>query len=70
MSSDQWDSQETVRIRLFLVDGNERWSQRMTRWEAELFMASADWLCAPCWPNDLNDLTPVAQAAIVRWTYL
>jgi hypothetical protein len=70
MSSDQWDPHETVRIRVLLTSGKERWSQRMTRWEAELLMAAADWLAAPCWPNELNDLVPVAQAAIVRWTYL
>ena len=73
MSSDQWDPNQAVRIRMTTAGApclgadhakcSHVWSSRMTRKEAELEMASALWLAGPTWGG-----MAVASAAIVIWT--
>ena len=66
MSSDQWDAQEIVRIRLrHAEEGAESWSRRLHRHEAERDVAMG---------SDHLSLAhakgrPVVSAAIVAWTF-
>ncbi len=62
MSSDQWDPEQMVRVRLRLEDGSEAWSGRLLRWQAERQLASAPWLALPTWNG-----RRVVSAAIVIW---
>ena len=65
MSSDQWDAQEIVRIRLRHAESPESWSRRLPRHEAERDVAMG---------SDHLSLAhakgrPVVSAAIVAWTF-
>jgi hypothetical protein len=90
MSSDQWDPEQEVRVRLsvdpidietFSGDScpswrematafdsrfapKTRWSAPMPRWQAERWLASAEWLACPMWKGKR-----VMSAAIVVWTH-
>ena len=65
MSSDQWDAEQVVRIRMILADGLEVWSRRLKRHEAERDVAlGSSWLS---WHHAKGHR--VASAAIVIWTH-
>lgn len=66
MSSDQWDAQEIVRIRMRHIEkGDESWSRRLLRQEAERHVAmGADHLAVTHAKG-----RPVVSAAIVPWTF-
>jgi hypothetical protein len=62
MSSDQWDPEQVVRVRVRLEGGRAKWSRRIPRREAERHLASAIWLACPTWKGER-----VVSAAIVIW---
>jgi hypothetical protein len=65
MSSDQWDPEQVVRIRMILADGLEVWSSRLKRHEAERCVAlGSAWLSV-----HQAQGYQVASAAIVIWTH-
>jgi hypothetical protein len=62
MSSDQFDPDETVRVRFKFADGSSLLSERMPRRAAELLLASEGWIVDPVWEGQ-----PVLSAAIIPW---
>ena len=68
MSSDQWDADEQVRVRVSFLDGSKpSWSKRMTRREAEQWLATRSWLFAKS-PPIVPGVRYPCSAAIVPWS--
>lgn len=65
MSSDQWDPEQIVRIRMILTDGPEVWSRRLTRRIAEEDVALGPTQLSVRYAKGRQ----VASAAIVIWTH-
>ena len=65
MSSDQWDPEQVVRIRMILADGLEVWSRRLPRHIAEKDVALGPTQLSVRYAKGHR----VASAAIVIWTH-
>jgi hypothetical protein len=73
MSTDQWDPDEIVQIRMVMENGKHEWSDTMPRKVAELHISSGEWLMYPTWEvTEASGKTvkqPVVSAKIVKYTF-
>lgn len=68
MSSDQWDPDEQVRVRVRFLDGSKpSWSPVMTRRDAELWLSSTTWRFSK-FPPIVPGIRHPCSAAIVPWS--
>jgi hypothetical protein len=67
ISTDQWDAEELVCIRVTYADGTSGRSGRMRRVDAERHLSSAKWLLHKT-PPLTRSTNHVIQAKIIPWS--